>query len=32
MEDNAILDIFNEIDLAALHYVYVPLINENRLP
>ena len=28
MEENAILDFFNEIDLAALHYVYIPLINE----
>ena len=28
MEDDAILDPFNEIDLAALHYLYIPLINE----
>ena len=28
MEDNSILDPFNEIDLASLHFVFIPLINE----
>ena len=30
MEDNELLDLFNEIDIAALHYIFIPLIN-NRL-
>ena len=28
MEENAIRDLFNEIDLGTVHYVYIPLINE----
>ena len=28
MEDEGILDPLNEIHLAALHYIYLPLINE----
>ena len=30
MEDNQLLDPFNERDIAALHYIYIPLIN-NKL-
>ena len=30
MEDNELLDPFNEIDKAALHYIFIPLIN-NKL-
>ena len=30
MEDNELLDPFNEIDIAALHYIFIPLIN-NKL-
>ena len=30
MEDNQLLDPFNERDVAALHYIYIPLIN-NKL-
>ena len=28
MEDEEILDPFNEFDLAALHYMFLPLIND----
>ena len=28
MEENAILDLFNEVDIAALHFTFIPLINE----
>ena len=30
MEDYKLLDPFNEIDIAALHYIFIPLIN-NKL-
>ena len=30
MEDNELLDPFNEIDIAALHYIFIPIIN-NKL-
>ena len=30
MEDNELLDPFNQIDIAALHYIFIPLIN-NKL-
>ena len=30
MEDNELLDPFNEIDMAALHYIFIPTIN-NKL-
>ena len=30
MEDNELLDPFNEIDIGALHYIFIPLIN-NKL-
>lgn len=29
LENNAILDAANEVDLLALHYVYIPRINDN---
>ena len=28
MEENGILDPFNEVDIAALHFTFIPLINE----
>ena len=28
MEENAILNPFNEVDIAALHFTFIPLINE----
>ena len=28
MEENAMLDSFNETDIAALHFTFIPLINE----
>ena len=28
MEENAILDPFNEVDIAALHFTFIPLMNE----
>ena len=28
MEENAILDSFNEVDIASLHFTFIPLINE----
>ena len=30
MEDNELLDPFNEIDIAAFHYIFIPIIN-NKL-
>ena len=30
MEDNELLDPFNEIGIAALHYIFIPLLN-NKL-
>ena len=28
MEENGILDPFNETDIAALHFTFIPLMNE----
>ena len=28
MEENGILDPFNEVDIAALHFTFIPLVNE----
>ena len=28
MKENAMLDLFNEVDIAALHFTFIPLINE----
>ena len=28
MEENGIMDPFNEVDIAALHFTFIPLINE----
>ena len=29
MEDNELLDLFNEIDIAVLHYIFIPIIYNN---
>ena len=29
MKENVILDPLNEVDIAALHFTFIPLINEN---
>ena len=31
MKENVILDPLNEVDIAALHFTFIPLINENQM-